>query len=90
MLDTIQVRVNGSARDDVVMRDTEPETHPTPLEADASMSSVTLNGASPTSSTPAGPQHDDDQPPPAKRARMHSDADDASLAHVSRISSVHS
>ena len=85
MLDETQVLsngVNGSAHD-VVMQDTESETHPTALETDASMSSVTLNGASPTSSTPAGPHHDDDKPPPAKRARMHSDADEASLAHVS-------
>jgi len=86
MLDAIPVLsngVNGSAHDDVVMRDAEPETHPTALEADASMSSVTLNGASSTPFALAGPQHDDDQPPPAKRARMHSDADEASLAHVS-------
>jgi hypothetical protein len=36
-----------------------------------------------TSHTPPSDDEEETQPPPAKRPRMHSDADQASLAHVS-------
>ncbi|KAG6911769.1 hypothetical protein DXG01_000015 [Tephrocybe rancida] len=58
-----------SSQDDVVMRDTTETPATTPgLHADSSMADVT---------SPSYPSQEDDQPPPAKRARMHSEADDA-------------
>ncbi|KAG6845664.1 hypothetical protein H0H87_005871 [Tephrocybe sp. NHM501043] len=54
---------------DIVMRDTTETPVTTPgLHADSSMADITSSSY---------PPHQDDQPPPAKRARMHSEPDDA-------------
>ncbi|KAG6866801.1 hypothetical protein C0991_008737 [Blastosporella zonata] len=69
--DLSQPITNGvhNLQDDIVMRDTIETPATTPgLHADSSMADVT---------SPSYPPHQDDQPPPAKRARMHSEADDA-------------
>lgn len=54
------------------------------LLPDSSMATIVSNGASTSHSSPHD-HEDDHKPPPAKRARLHSDADIASLAHVSLV-----
>jgi hypothetical protein len=73
--------------DDIVMHNAGNDTSVTTagIRPDISMANIESNGASSAYSTPAADDQND-QPPPAKRARMHSDADKASLAHVSLIS----
>ncbi|CAA7264706.1 unnamed protein product [Cyclocybe aegerita] len=74
--------LNG--HDDVIMGDTDTQTPgatpgATPgISTDFSMASI--DGAS-SSNTRSYPEDSDDREPPAKRARMHSDADMASTAH---------
>ena len=80
---------NGSHHDgpngDIIMNDARVTTSPTPdgppdssiASADGSQTDALM------SSHPSPDDHDEDKPRPAKRARMHSDADQASLAHVS-------
>jgi len=54
------------------------------LPAASSSTTIESNPVSTPYSTPNDcSRNDDDKPPPAKRARMNSDADKASLAHVS-------
>ena len=80
---------NGSHHDgpngDIVMNDAPATSSPTPeIPPESTMAS--LDGSQPDvsmSSHPSPDDHDEDKPRPAKRARMHSDADQASLAHVS-------
>jgi len=77
-----------SSNEDILMGDAATETPATTpgLLPDSSMATIELNGASTSYSSP-NERDDDHNPPPAKRARMHSDADIASLAHVSLVSS---
>lgn len=57
--------VNHSSLDDIVMNDTTETPATTPgLPVDSSVADV---------STPSYPPHEEDQPPPAKRARMESE-----------------
>jgi len=72
--------VNG--HDDVVMSDSQTPAATPGISADFSMASI--DGGS-TSNTRSYPADSDDHEPPAKRARMHSDADMASTAHVSLL-----
>jgi hypothetical protein len=52
--------------------------------ATSSSNTIDSNAVSTSYTTPLDCPNDDDvQPPPAKRPRMHSDADEASLANVS-------
>ena len=73
---------NGNHRDglngDVAMDDVRAESSVTTPEAPPE-SMVSADG----SQAGASGHDEEDKPPPAKRARMHSDADKASLAHVS-------
>ncbi|KAK0473198.1 hypothetical protein IW261DRAFT_1423737 [Armillaria novae-zelandiae] len=74
--------ING---DDVKMEDVDAPTPNTShdLPEASSVTNVASNGASPSFATTREhfDEDDDDRPPPAKRARVHSDADKASLAH---------
>ncbi|KAL0072171.1 transcription initiation at TATA-containing promoter protein [Marasmius tenuissimus] len=75
--------VNGSGPNgtDVVMGDNDEHT---PATTPAVSTSPTMEsvGSSTSHTTPNdGPDDDHDKPPPAKRARVYSDADKASLAH---------
>lgn len=75
--------ING---DDVKMEDVDAPTPNTSHDLPgASATNVASNGTSPSFATTRDhfDEDDDDKPPPAKRARVHSDADKASLAHVS-------
>jgi len=78
--------VNGTASD-VVMRDEDSQTPAPPaVTPDASMATIPSNGTSTSHSSPRDhppPIDNGDMPPPAKRARMHSNADRASFMHVS-------
>jgi hypothetical protein len=87
LLEDVKFAETVTPSEDVVMADVTPATTPG-LQADSSMATITTNGAStPFSSPDERPSPDDDhKPPPMKRARMHSDADMASLAHVSLVS----
>ncbi|KAG6891419.1 hypothetical protein C0992_007198 [Termitomyces sp. T32_za158] len=59
---------NGVNHDDIVMNDNTETPATTPgLHADSSMADI---------STPSYPLHEEDQPPPAKRARMESEPND--------------
>ncbi|TFK41386.1 Bromodomain-containing protein [Crucibulum laeve] len=71
--------INGNHANgtDVEMSDATPTPTPGPQQ-DSSM--ATLDDASSSQTRPAS-YDDDEGPPPAKRARMHSDADKASFAH---------
>lgn len=72
--------------DDIVMADTDSQLAHTPgISQDFSMASIDTNYNSQQSTTRSYPDDNDDQrEPPAKRARVHSDADMASTAHVSK------
>lgn len=75
----------------VVPQDVEMDDAQTPITSpDGPASSVVdSNGASTSYTTPNAPEDDDgDRPPPAKRARMNSDLDQAPipLPHVSSFS----
>lgn len=74
---------NGVHEDsDIHMEDGEQHPPTSPTTAEASLANIDASGVStprPFSQTDDG-EH---QPPPAKRARMLSDADKASLTHVS-------
>ncbi|KAF8078375.1 bromodomain-containing protein [Lyophyllum atratum] len=82
MAEAIPNGFHHAPHDDVVMRDADtetPATTPGLLHADSSMANIDHIGASPAYSTPTEPllhDHEDDKPPPAKRARMQSEADD--------------
>lgn len=78
--------INGvNGEHDVVMDEHTPATTPgifndtNGIIEDPSTAHTTPNDAL---------DDDDDKPPPAKRPRMHSDADQASIAHVSPLFSV--
>jgi bromodomain-containing factor 1 len=81
------VKLAEASTADVVMGDAATETPATTpgLFPDSSMATIVSNGASTSYSSPNDHSipNDDHKPPPAKRARLHSDADMASLAHVS-------
>jgi hypothetical protein len=89
LLEDVKLAETVSPSEDVVMADVETDTPATTpgLQPDSSMATITTNGASTSCSSPnERPSPDDDhKPPPTKRARMHSDADMASLAHVSLV-----
>ncbi|KAF7339854.1 Bromodomain-containing protein [Mycena venus] len=68
--------VNG-ANGDVHMDDADIQS---PATTPGGVPPASSNGASTSHTSPADPQ-DDDQPPPAKRARILSDADQASFTH---------
>lgn len=74
--------VNGvNGHEDVAMADINPTPDATPgISAEFSMASI--DGGS-TSATRSHPEDSDDHEPPAKRARTLTDADMASIAHVS-------
>ncbi|KAF5368460.1 hypothetical protein D9758_002376 [Tetrapyrgos nigripes] len=75
--------INGSHQDDIDMVDTDDHT---PAATPALSASFTADSIGPSTShtTPNdAPDDDEDQPPPAKRARMDSDADMASITHSS-------
>jgi hypothetical protein len=63
----------------------------TPMDVDATPVTIPgvqvffgiFNGGTSTSHTSPPDDEEEMQPPPAKRRRVHSDADQASLAHVS-------
>lgn len=85
LLEDVKLAEATPSSEDVVMGDAPIET---PATTPALRPTATVisngNGASTSHSSP----HDhegDHQPPPAKRARLHSDADMASLTHVSLI-----
>lgn len=86
VMNGVNGHVNGTASD-VVMRDEDSQTPaPPPVTPDASMATIPSNGTSTSHSSPRDhppPIDDADMPPPAKRARKHSDADRASFMHVS-------
>jgi hypothetical protein len=68
---------------DVIMNDARVTSSPTP-EAPPDSSMASPDGSQPDASMSSHlDDNDGDKPRPAKRARMHSDADQASLAHVS-------
>jgi len=74
--------INGHSQD-VVMDDTVSQTPAATPGISAEFSMTSLDGST-QSTTRSYPEDDDDHDePPAKRARMYSDADMASLAHVS-------
>lgn len=79
------------ANGDVVMNNAEDQTTPvaTP-KAESSDVSMSFDNTGSQSSTDNTRRNNDDEsrPPPAKRARMHSDADRASMTHVSPVSIV--
>jgi bromodomain-containing factor 1 len=72
----IESHLNGHSATDVVMSD----GHTPGISADFSMASI--DGASVTT-RPYQDDSDDHPEPPTKRARMYSDADMASMTHVS-------
>ena len=73
--------VNGHSQD-VVMDDADSQTPAATPGISADFSMTSLEGST-QSTTRSYPEDTDDHEPPAKRARMHSDADMASLTHVS-------
>ena len=75
--------MNGSHHD-IIMDDVATET-PVTTPGPHPDSTIATNESTVASTVPSNDQPDD-QPPPAKRARMHSDADKASVAHVSHLS----
>lgn len=76
--------VNGVHVDsDIIMEEHTPAT--TPGVSGGSFSGT--NGSTAHTTPNDILDDDDDKPPPAKRARVHSDADQASIAHVSLFSS---
>lgn len=76
--------LNGT-NGDVPMTIDTPVTTPG-VPPSSSIDTIESNGASTSHTTPNDcADQDDDQPRPAKRPRVHSDADKASLAHVSRV-----
>lgn len=88
LLEDVKLAETVSVTGDVVMGDVGDAMTETPVTTpgllpDSSMATIVSNGASTSYSSPHNqPLHDDDhKPPPAKRARIHSDADIASLAH---------
>ena len=76
----------AESTEDIIMGDAVTETPATTpgLLPDSSLATVVSNGAS-SPHSPLPQSNDDHKPPPAKRARMHSDADMASLAYVSPV-----
>jgi hypothetical protein len=77
---------NGNAELDQPMDVQTPATTsvPSPLPAASSSTTIDSNPVSTPYSTPNDCSHNDDaRPPPAKRARMHYDNEESSLAHVS-------
>lgn len=75
---------NGSHfNGDVVMKDDSSEA---PAAADASMTSIDEVPSPNGSRERPSEGYDDDEQPPAKRPRMLSDADKASMTHVSSLS----
>ena len=73
--------VNGHSQD-VVMGDTDSQTPAATPGISADFSMASLEGST-QSVARSYPDDSDDHEPPAKRARVHSDADMASLTHVS-------
>lgn len=88
---SVSPHLNG-ANGDVVMNNTEDQ--PTPVatpkaeSTDVSMNLDSVGSHSSLVSTRRSDDDDESRPPPAKRARMHSDADRASMTHVSPVSIV--
>jgi hypothetical protein len=77
---------NGKTELDLSTDVQTPDTPPVSSSLPAASSSTTIESipvSTPYSTPNDSSRNDDDMPPPAKRARMHSDADKASLAHVS-------
>jgi hypothetical protein len=66
----------------------------TPMNVDGALTTTSgvqilsdmSDGDALTSHIPPSDDEEETQPPPAKRRRMHSDADQASLVHVSTLS----
>jgi len=73
--------VNGHSQD-VVMGDGDSQTPAATPGISADFSMASLEGST-QSATRSYPEDSDDHEPPTKRARKHSDADMASLTHVS-------
>ncbi|KAF8168327.1 hypothetical protein B0H34DRAFT_670517 [Crassisporium funariophilum] len=80
---TVHMNGNGNGRDDVVMDDNDAHTPATTPGISADFSMASIDGASSTSVTRSYPDDSDDhdREPPAKRARMQSDADTGYTAH---------
>jgi len=76
--------LNGSHDQDTVMTDADEHT---PAATPALSGSFTADsmGASTSHTTPNDADDDEDKPRPAKRPRVHSDADRASIPHVSSL-----
>lgn len=73
---------NGVHHDaDVHMEDGDIHPPTSPATADASMAAIDASGVSPSRPFSRG-DDEEHKPPPAKRARMLSDADQASFTHV--------
>jgi bromodomain-containing factor 1 len=82
MSDSINGKINGN--EDVSMDDANPIPGATPgISAEFSVASLEAGS---TSATRSHPDDSDDHEPPAKRARMLTDAEMASTAHVSLFS----
>jgi hypothetical protein len=78
---------NGKTELDLSTDVPTPDTPPVSSSLPAASSSTTIDSipvSTPYSTPNDSCRNDDDMPPPAKRARMHSDADKASLAHHPR------
>ncbi|THV05961.1 Bromodomain-containing protein [Dendrothele bispora CBS 962.96] len=74
--------VNGVHAQDAVMTDVDDHTPAATPAPSASYTADSL-GASTSHTTPNDADDDEDKPPPAKRARVYSDADRASMANSS-------
>lgn len=78
--------LNGShPNGDVVMKDEQP-SETAAIAADASMASIDEVPSPNGSRERPSEGYEDDEQPPAKRARILSDADKASMTHVSSFS----
>ncbi|KAF8895045.1 Bromodomain-containing protein [Gymnopilus junonius] len=74
----IDAQLNGHSTQDVVMSDAQTPVATPGISADFSMASIDATNATARSYPD---DNDEQQEPPAKRARVHSDADMASMTH---------